>query len=180
MVARLDAILRATESTLIVILTLIGLGMAFLQVILRYVFNTGIHWLEAGLVTALVWAMLIGAVRAVREGLHPRVDLLPTLVPAKFRALLNVAALAATLALMIYFLLDSIFYARFLNRFNALHPELGIKQLYPFLIIPIVTALMTLRYGLLAWALWFRPDALSADEQFRHLINPNPADERVQ
>jgi len=180
MVRKIDGVLSAIENALILGLTLTGLTMAFAQVVLRYVFNTGIHWLEAGLVTALIWAMLLGAVRAVREGCHPRVELLPLLVPAKVRVVLNFAALAATFALVVYFLSDSLFYASFLNRINALHPELGIRQVYPFLIIPIITALMTLRYGLLAWALWFKPDAVSADEQFRDLVNPDSSSAPVK
>lgn len=68
MIRAVDRALSALEITMIVVLTLAGLAMAFVQVILRYVFNTGVHWLEAGLVTALVWAMLFGAVRAVRTG----------------------------------------------------------------------------------------------------------------
>ena len=173
MTARLDRALCVIESLLIVTLTLIGLVLATLQVVLRYVFNTGIHWLEAGLVTALIWAMLIGAVRAVREGVHPRVDLVPVLAARRVRAILNFLALAAAFLLACYFLWDSVFYARFLNTINALHPELGIKQVYPFLIVPIITALMALRYGLVAWALCFQPDAHSPEEQFRLEVGDN-------
>lgn len=166
MIRALDRALSALEITMIVVLTLAGLLMAFAQVILRYVFNTGVHWLEAGLVTALVWAMLFGAVRAVRTGAHPRVDLLHTLVAARTRAVLNCIALLATLALTGFYLWDSIFYASFLNKINALHPEFGIKQVYPFLIIPIIAALMLVRYVMLAAALWRTPGTLHPESDF--------------
>jgi len=172
MIKALDRLLCSLENVMIVVLTLAGLVMAFLQVVLRYVFNTGIHWLEAGLITALVWAMLFGASRAVREGLHPRVELLPHLAGPRTRALLNFLGLAAALALSVYFLWDSIFFAHFVNMINALHPELGIKQVYPFLIVPIITAMLTLRYGLLLWVLFSKPDAMSADELFRAQTAP--------
>ena len=153
-----------------VVLTLVGLAFAFLQVVLRYVFNTGIHWLEAGLVTALIWAMLIGAVRAVREGYHPRVELLPNLVSPKVRAVLNFAAMTAAFLLAAFFLWDSVFYANFLNMIGATHPELGIKQVYPFLIVPIITALMLVRYALVAWALFSEPDSHAPDATFRRMV----------
>ena len=86
MIQKIDRALCAFETLMVVTLTLAGLAMAFVQVVLRYLFNTGVHWLEAGLVTALVWAMLFGAVRAVREGSHPRVELLPAMMPPKIAA----------------------------------------------------------------------------------------------
>lgn len=170
MIKKLDAALSAIEIYLMVTLTLTGLAFAFLQVVLRYVFNTGVHWLEAGLVTALIWAMLIGAVRAVREGYHPRVELVPNLVGPRARASLNFLAIGAAFLLACYFLWDSIFYARFLNMIGALHPELGIKQVYPFLIVPIITFLMLVRYGLLIWALFSEPDSHAPDATFRRKV----------
>lgn len=177
MIQILDRLLSTFEKTLIVVLTLAGLIMASVQVVLRYAFNTGIHWLEAGLVTALVWAMLIGAVHGVRQGSHPRVDLLPQLMPRRTRATMNAIALLATLVLVCYYLFDSVFYAEFINRINALHPELGIKMVYPFLIIPLITALMALRYILLAAALWQQPDSITPEEDFRGLMAGQPDDQ---
>lgn len=177
MIQFLDRLLSTFEKTMIVVLTLAGLLMAFVQVVLRYAFNTGIHWLEAGLVTALVWAMLIGAVRGVRQGAHPRVDLLPHLMPPLIRAIMNAVALLATLALVCFYLFDSIFYAQFIDKINALHPELGIKMVYPFLIIPLITALMALRYILLAAALWKHADSKNPEADYRSMSTPASANQ---
>lgn len=167
MIQKIDRALCAFETLMVVTLTLAGLAMAFVQVVLRYLFNTGVHWLEAGLVTALVWAMLFGAVRAVREGSHPRVELLPAMMPPKIAATMNCAALIATFALVVFYLSDAVFYGKFLNMINALHPELEIKQVYPFLVIPIITALMALRYGLLAIVLWRTPATHTPEFDYR-------------
>lgn len=167
MVRWLDRILCLVEDVFIVVLTLAALVMATAQVVLRYVFSTGIHWLEAALVTAVIWAMLLGASRAVREGLHPRVDLLAHIVRRPFRVVLNGLALAAALALSIVILSDSVFYAQFLQMINALHPELGINQVYPFLIVPVMATMMTVRYLLLGWAMLSDPGTLSPEGLFR-------------
>ncbi|MGO4855326.1 TRAP transporter small permease [Phaeovulum sp. W22_SRMD_FR3] len=179
-IQRLDRILSGIETALIVGLTLSALGLAFLQVVLRYVFNTGLHWLEAALVIALVWAMLIGAVRAVRDGMHPRVELLAQILPARPRAVLNVLALAAAFGLSIYVLKDAVFYAGFLRMVQSIHPELGIPDIYPFLIIPIATGLMALRQALVAWALWSDPAALEPDRVFAERMDGRTHHERSQ
>lgn len=170
MIRQIDRALCAFETAMSVGLTLLGLGLAFLQVVLRYVFGTGIHWLEAALVTALVWGMLFGAVRAVREGAHPRVELLPAMMPRRVRAVMNVLAWSATTALVVFYLSDAVFYAKFLKMINALHPELGILQLWPFLITPLMTALMALRYALLAVVLWHRPDSETPEFDYREAL----------
>ena len=68
----------------------VGVG----QVFARYVLNLGVVWSEEAFVKFTVWACLIGAARAVRDGLHVRVDLvLDRLAPPARRVaeLLNIA-----------------------------------------------------------------------------------------
>ncbi|SIO07431.1 TRAP transporter large permease [Vannielia litorea] len=60
MIQLLDRLLSTYEKALIVVLTLAALVMAFSQVVLRYAFNTGIHWLEAGLAQAFVGHLRAG------------------------------------------------------------------------------------------------------------------------
>ncbi|GLQ35082.1 hypothetical protein GCM10007939_13650 [Amylibacter marinus] len=174
MLKKFDGLLSVIETWFMVSLFLLGLALATLQVVLRYVFNTGIHWLEAGLVTALIWAMLFGAVRAVRDGFHPRVDLVPSLASPKVRAVLNFIGIGSAFALSTYVLIDAVFYAKFINMINVLHPELEIKMVYPFLIVPIMAALMTLRYALVLYTLCFNPSATSPDGQYRDHIGAKP------
>ncbi|MGQ7847382.1 TRAP transporter small permease [Granulosicoccus sp. 3-233] len=167
----LDRVLSSVERFMMIALTLAGLTMAVVQVVLRYVFNTGIHWLEAGLVTALIWAMLFGASRAIREGYHPRVDLLPGMVGARARAILNLLMLLVTAALCLYYLYDSIFYARFINRIGALHPEIGFKQIYFFIIIPVTMLFFSLRYLMIIWGIRKQADTHSLEKTFQSSLN---------
>lgn len=173
LIQRIDRGLSAFETIMIVGLTLLALGMAFAQVIMRYAFNTGIHWLESALVTALVWAMLLGAVRATRDGLHPRVELVAALVPAWLRAILNFLALGAAFALSVFYLKDSYFYADFLMMIDSTHPELGIPDIYAFVIIPVITGLMAVRQIFLAIALWSDPSSHEPDRLFRIMMGDN-------
>ncbi|OWY10396.1 hypothetical protein B6V72_17435 [Thioclava sp. F34-6] len=150
----LDRLLSAVEVSIILIGSLLGLGLAVLQVVLRYVFSTGIHWLEAGSVTALVWAMLMGASRAVRTGTHPRVDLLMHALPLRARAALNTLAFGAALLLVTFYLADAVSYARFVWGMGVTHPEFGGNLALPFAILPVILTFFLLRYLMLIIAMW--------------------------
>ncbi|MEI4471065.1 TRAP transporter small permease [Frigidibacter sp. MR17.24] len=162
---QLDRLMSAVELAVIFAGTTIGLGLAVLQVVLRYVFSTGIHWLEAGAVTALVWAMLMGASRAVREGVHPRVDLLAMALPPRPRAVLNTIALGAALVLAAFYARDAIHYASFVQTIGITHPEFGVSVLWPFAILPVILVFLVIRYAMVIAALWRAPD-LAPEEAF--------------
>ncbi|MEQ5776742.1 MULTISPECIES: TRAP transporter small permease [unclassified Thalassospira] len=166
MIRRLDLLLCGFEKVMMVGLTLLGVCMGLLQIILRYVFNSGIHWLETALVISLVWAMLFGASRAVREGFHPRVDLLAMTVGPKVRAVLNILAYGATLALCLYYAYDSIFYARFLSMIGAVNQETDLPELYFFLVVPITMVFFSLRYLMLLIKLGKDIGALKPEETY--------------
>lgn len=153
----LDRLLSAVETAVILVGTVLGLGMAVLQVILRYVFATGIHWLEAGAVTALVWAMLMAASRAIRFGIHPRVDLLSLALPPRARAVLNSVALGAALVLAVFYVQDAVHYARFVGGMGVTHPEFGVNLWVPFAILPVALAFFVLRYVMVIVTLWRDP-----------------------
>lgn len=150
----IDRLLSAVEVSIILIGSLLGLGLAVLQVILRYAFSTGIHWLEAGSVTALVWAMLMAASRAIRTGTHPRVDLLAHVLPPRARAVLNTLAFAAALLLAAFYLDDAVSYARFVWGMGVTHPEFGGNLALPFAILPVILAFFVIRYAMLIVAMW--------------------------
>ena len=69
----LDRYLVKAENLLIAVPSLVGLGIGTMQVVLRYVFNTGVEWSEAVFVLSTVSAMRMVGVRVVREDKHVRV-----------------------------------------------------------------------------------------------------------
>ena len=173
MIRRLDLLLCGFEKLMMVGLTLVGVCLGLLQIILRYVFNSGIHWLESVLLISLVWAMLFGASRAIREGYHPRVDLLPMAMGPRGRAVLNLLAYGATLALCLYYAYDAIFYANFLNMIGAVNQETDIPELYFFLVVPITMVFFSLRYVLLLLSLGRDIGALKPEEIYLSKIASN-------
>ncbi|CAM0554852.1 hypothetical protein EHLJMEHL_00439 [Vreelandella titanicae] len=172
-ICQVDRVLCVVETTMMVSLTLFGVGLGLAQVIMRYAFGSGFHWLETALVTALVWAMLFGASRAVREGFHPRVDLLPGLVSSRVRRWLNLIALCASGLLCLYFLYEGVFFASFLHRMDVINQETGLPQFALFLIIPVAMALFVVRYALLLFGLCGELDARDPEGRWREKFSRN-------
>lgn len=80
------------EYLLLVSLLSLMVGLAFLQIFLRIFFNTGILWGDPLLRNVLLWAGLLGATMATKEGKHINIDVISRLLPGRG----NVAIQAVT------------------------------------------------------------------------------------
>ncbi len=120
----------------------VGVG----QVFARYVLNLGVVWSEEAFVKFTVWACLIGAARAVRDGLHVRVDLvLDQLAPPVRRAaeLLNIAINLVFCGVLLWAALG---YLDFLLMVGTTNVESGAPEWVAYLVTPLFLALMCVRY----------------------------------
>ncbi len=121
---------------------MVGMG----QVIARYVFNYGLLWADQAFVKFTIWAALIGASRAVRDGLHVRVDLvLDQLgpVPRRSAELLVIVINIAFCGVMCWAALG---YLEFLQMVGTTNVDTGVPEWVPFLVTPLFLALMCVRY----------------------------------
>ena len=73
------------EKWLFVILLGSLAAFAVLQIILRNVFATGLVWGDDLLRHGVLWLSILGASRATFEKKHIRIDLLPRIMPARFK-----------------------------------------------------------------------------------------------
>jgi TRAP-type C4-dicarboxylate transport system permease small subunit len=71
------------EKWLFVILLGSLAAFAFLQIILRNFFSTGLVWGDGLLRHGVLWISILGASRATFEKKHIRIDLLPRVMPAR-------------------------------------------------------------------------------------------------
>ena len=145
---RIDQFLCLIESIAIVVFSLIALFLGVLQVILRYGFNTGIHWSEGVLVVCVVWAMLLAGSRAVRDGLHVRVDIVPLLLPERARMVCAALAILTSFALCLCFFYCGWLYTQFVYGMNIINPEIGIPDALIYSIVPFSMAMFVVRYVL--------------------------------
>ncbi len=99
-----DRGLTAVVSGLLVVTFTVMLGLAALQVFLRFFFHTGILWGDVAARNLVIWVGFFGAYLATRENKQFRIDVLTRLLPARFR--LWLAAVTDVFAAVIcYFLL---------------------------------------------------------------------------
>ena len=56
--------------------------LVFVNVIMRYCFNTGLTWSDEAAVNLFVWFIFLGGILAALDGLHLKVDVLTSRLPA--------------------------------------------------------------------------------------------------
>jgi len=167
----IERALTIVESAAILFLTLSAFAIGTMQVTLRYVFNTGFPWSEGIFVMLTVWAMLLAGSRAVRDGLHVRVDIVLRFVPPRVRAVFDVISLAASWALSGYFAYCGYLYVRFVHSIDAVSAEAYLPEWVIYLIVPGAMGAFFIRY-LLKFIAWLRggPDPFAqtvGDETLR-------------
>ncbi|NVM57446.1 MAG: TRAP transporter small permease subunit, partial [Desulfobacterales bacterium] len=65
------------EDTFLVSLLSFMIGLAFLQIVLRDFFSTGLLWADPLLKNLVIWVGLVGASIATREDKHITIDVIP-------------------------------------------------------------------------------------------------------
>ncbi len=144
---RIDAVIEQLERILLVILLSSMILIAFLQIILRDVFSTGLTWGEPLVRNLVLWVGFIGATLATREGRHINIDLLPKWLPSQgknFVTLMTHLFSFSVCGLLTYAALKFI-----KNEAEMGHITfLNIPAWIPGMILPITFGLITFRFGL--------------------------------
>jgi C4-dicarboxylate transporter DctQ subunit len=144
-VERLDEIAERIEGIFLVLFLSLMIGIAFLQVLLRNFFSTGLSWGDPLVRSLVLWIGFIGAALATREGRHINMDLLSRWIPfVGKKGIDTVTNLLSSLVcgLLTYGALKFI-------RNEALSGDitfLGAPVWVPVIILPVTLAFMTLRF----------------------------------
>jgi TRAP-type C4-dicarboxylate transport system permease small subunit len=144
---RADEVIDRVEQTLVSILLGLMILIAFLQIVLRNIFATGIAWADPLVRNLVLWVGFVGAAIATREGRHITIDVLPPWVPQQGKAIIGV--IVQLFSAFICGLLT--FAAVKFVRNEALMGSvtfLGIPAWVPQLILPVIFGIMALRFGL--------------------------------
>lgn len=139
-------------------------GIIFIQVILRYFFDTGIIWSEESSRFAMIITVLLGAALAQLGGHHIRFTILNDLLPPAFkRGLGLISELSVAIAALLL-----IIYGFQLAYMNSAQSSLtmGISVFFIYIIIPISMLIMLIIVGLRIYRLLsgWDPDRLSPNE----------------
>jgi C4-dicarboxylate transporter DctQ subunit len=144
---RVDATIDRIEQTLIVTFLGFMILIAFLQIILRNFFFTGLDWGDSLLRNLVLWIGFIGATLATREGKHINIDVVSRWLPA-----LGKNAVTLMTHLFSFLICCLLTYAAL--KFIKNEAQMGSKTFLnlpawvPEMILPMTFSLMTFRFGL--------------------------------
>lgn len=144
--ALVDKVLCFIENLMMAALVMFALGLGLLEVILRYVFNSGIPWSEGVLIFCIIWAMFFAASRAIRDKVHPRVELVPLILPPALRAAINLVSITLSLLLSLFFAYCGLLYVQFTYSIGSIDTATGIPDIVIFSIIPLSMSIFVVRY----------------------------------
>lgn len=138
----------------VVILMLAAMtGLTFVQVVLRYVFNSGFTWaLE---MTTILFAVMIfvGISYGVRVGAHIGVDALVKIMPSRVRRVVSIAVVLACLAYAGIIISGSMDYVLKMKSVGIELEDLPVPMWIARAVMPLGYALLTLRFLQVLWKL---------------------------
>jgi TRAP-type C4-dicarboxylate transport system permease small subunit len=144
---RVDEAIGGVEQALIVTFLGFMILLAFLQIVLRNFFFTGLDWGDSLLRNLVLWIGFIGATLATKDGKHIHIDVVSRWLPSLGK---HVVALATHL--FSFFICCLLTYAalKFIKNEVQMGNRtfLNIPAWIPEMILPITFGLMTFRFGL--------------------------------
>jgi TRAP-type C4-dicarboxylate transport system permease small subunit len=144
---QVDEAIERVEQTLLVTFLSFMILTAFLQIVLRNFFSTGLNWGDSLLRNLVLWIGFIGATLATKEGKHINIDVVSRWLPSVGK---NIVTLITHL--FSFFMCCLLTYAAVKFIKNEVEMEkmtfLNIPAWVPELILPITFTLMTFRFGL--------------------------------
>ena len=144
---RVDEALAWVEQTLLVTFLSFMILTAFLQIVLRNFFSTGLDWADSLIRNLVLWTGFIGATLATKEGKHINIDMVSRWLPSLGK---NVVTLF--IHLFSFFICCLLTYAALKFIKNEVQMEnrtfLNIPSWIPEMILPMTFGLMTFRFGL--------------------------------
>ena len=144
---QVDGVIDRVEQTLLVTFLGFMILLAFLQIVLRNFFFTGLDWGDSLLRNLVLWIGFIGATLATKEGKHINIDVVSRWLPS-----LGKNVVTFIIHLFSFFICCLLTYATLKFIKNEVQMEnmtfLNIPAWVPEMILPITFSLMTFRFGL--------------------------------
>ena len=161
MLRSLDRLEELLAAALLAAMTL----LTFVQVVLRYVFNSGIVWSLETTVYLFTWLVLLGISGGIRTDSHIAVELVTTRLSAPARQAVAVAAVLLALLYAALMFIGSWALIGRLRDFGSLAHDIPLPRWLLLSALPIGFALLGLRIGQAALGVWKGTRAASRDDE---------------
>jgi TRAP-type C4-dicarboxylate transport system permease small subunit len=148
-IQRLVRSLHRAEDVILAVLLSTMIALAFSQIVLRNLFDTGLTWSEPLLRVLVLWVALLGALAATRDDRHITIDALLRILSPKARRPVQVVTRAFTAIVCGLIAYHSLTFVR-LDYEAGITAFARVPAWVVEAIIPISFALIGLRYALLA------------------------------
>jgi len=159
--ARLEQGFVRLNQALIVLLMASMAVLVFANVVMRYVFNQSIFWVEEFTQIQMIWVAYLGAGLALREGRHVAVDMLQDLLPAPLRRVVRTLIALAIALFLLTLVVLGVQIAEF--TWGQETPAMGLPAGLPYLGIPLGAAAMLLHL-LLFWRQFIAREFAQVDD----------------
>jgi C4-dicarboxylate transporter DctQ subunit len=156
-------ILNRAEEAIISLLLVSMTLLVFVEVVLRFGFNTGLLWAQELTLHISAWFVLFGASYGVKVGAHIGVDALVRLLPPGVRRVVGAAAVLLCLFYCGLFLYGSWIYLSKMRMIGIEMEDLPVQRWMAMSILLFGFGLLVLRFLELLWAI-----LTGQAEGFRH------------
>lgn len=104
-------------------------------VIMRYVLNQPLQWVEELTIALFIWAIMIGAASAMKERMHISIDAFTSLLSPRVQRLIRIANDLVSVAVLVVFGILGLELT--LNAGSKIMPILGLKYAWIDLAVPV-------------------------------------------
>lgn len=125
--------------------------LLFANVVLRYVFDSGLTWALEIVQYLFAWVVLVGAAHGVKVGIHLGIDVLIVKLPPVLRKAATVLAVLCCIAFVAVVDYESLIYIIKIYEWGDRTQDLQIPQWIPYLAIPVGMSLMLYHFVFIAW-----------------------------
>lgn len=132
-------------------------GCVFLQVIMRFIFDSATTWAEELAVYGMIFAIYLGASMAVKERSHIRITIVVQMLPRRLQVLSIVLADFLWFSFVIFLIVQTLEYSKLLFEVTYITPGLGIEQRWIQIFLPLMLSLMAFRILQVYWR-WAKSD----------------------
>lgn len=125
--------------------------LTFVQVVLRYVFDTGFVWALELTTYLFAWMVLLGMSYGIKVGSHLGVDVLVRYMPQRWQRIVGVIAVLLGMVYAGLLLFGSYEYVDKMHTISVEAEDLPIQRWVLLLCLPIGYALLLFRLGQAGW-----------------------------
>ncbi len=124
--------------------------MLFVNVVLRYIFDTGFFWVLELVQYLFAWVVLIGAAHGVKAGIHLGINIVLERLPPRAHFATLMFAVVCCLVFVAIVDYQSVLYTAKIYHWGDLTQDLRIPQWLPYVAIPVGLSLMLYHFLVLA------------------------------